>query len=148
MPPLGSSGDPPASRHLQHHTAVCFKRRESAPGLGPRSSSTLSLCSLGGAPGPRDPCLCLQRLGDFLVFRGSHNTVLYSLVTGLGTENITGVSLGKTRHRVWFLTRKRLETTNTQGILSNKFSFRSCFNYLRLHGMDAACPGQHPSDHQ
>ncbi len=99
MAPLGCSGDPPASRHLQHHTAVCFKRRESGPGPCPpqqRSASSLSLSSIGGAPGARDPCLCLQRYGDFLVFRGSQNTVLYSLVTGLGTENITGVSLGNT----------------------------------------------------
>ena len=94
MAPLGSS-DPPSSRHLQHHTAVCFKRRESGPSLSQqRSASSLSLTSLGGAQGARDPCLCLQRYGDFLVFRGSQNTVLYSLVIGLGTENVTGVSLG------------------------------------------------------
>lgn len=99
MEPLGSSSDPPSSRHLQHHTAVCFKRRESGPGPCPpqqRSASSLSLASIGATQGARDPCLCLQRFGDFLVFRGSQNTVLYSLVTGLGTENITGVSLGKT----------------------------------------------------
>ena len=99
MAPLGSS-DPPASRHLHHHTAVCFKRRESGPSLSQqRSASSLSLTSLGGThQASRDPCLCLQRYGDFLVFRGSQNTVLYSLVTGLGTENVTGVSLGNTSH--------------------------------------------------
>ena len=98
MAPLGSSDPPLASRHLQHHTAVCFKRRESGPSLSQqRSASSLSLTSLGGTQGAsRDPCLCLQRYGDFLVFRGSQNTVLYSLVTGLGTENVTGVSLGNT----------------------------------------------------
>ena len=93
MAPLGSGSD---TNQLQHHTAVCFKRRESGPGLcQQRSASSLSLSSLGGALGAGDPCLCLQRFGDFLVFRGSQNTVLHSLVTSLGTENVTGVSLGK-----------------------------------------------------
>ena len=86
-----------AHDHHLHHTAVCFKRREHQ--LQPVSMSTLSLASQSSDHIP-DACLCLQRYGQYLVFRGTPHTVIFSLVNGLEHDTILGISLGGLRFGV------------------------------------------------
>ena len=87
--PLAPLGSASTTTHTSH-TSVCFRRRLGDHDLLSLSVSTLSLSELGQAT--CDTCLCIQRLGDYLVFRGTPHTVLLGLVTGL-RHTIMGVSL-------------------------------------------------------
>ena len=101
LAPLGSGTINHHQDHHQqhHHTAVCFKRQDTfaSPRVASISASTLSLpqspdLSLSSAT--CQTCLCLQRCGQYLVFRGCPHPVLHSLVTNLHQRGaVAGVSL-------------------------------------------------------
>ena len=85
---LGWSPLAPLATSQHHHTAVCFKRRDSARRDREMSSSNLSLSDLTISTSS----FCLQRYGEYLVMRGVTNTLLYTLVTSLhDTRDIAGV---------------------------------------------------------